>query len=60
MAVTGTANLDAAEEKVKIIKFGVDLVLDRLMVLGNAIYKNICPFLVLIILHQHFNFFVKK
>jgi hypothetical protein len=35
MAVTETANLDAAEEKVKIIKSGVDLVLDRLMVFGN-------------------------
>ena len=35
MAVTETANLDAAEEKVKIIKSGFDLVLDRLMVFGN-------------------------
>ena len=35
MAVMESANLDAAEEKVKIIKTGVDLVLDRLMVFSN-------------------------
>jgi hypothetical protein len=34
MAVAEMANLDAAEEKVKIIKSGVDLALDRLMVFG--------------------------
>ena len=39
MAVMESANLDAAEKKVKIIKSAVDLVLDRLMVLvtGNDI-----------------------